>query len=321
MRNTFVNCLIEQARIDDRIIIISPDMGFTVFEKFIDEFPDRFYNVGVAEQNAIGVASGLALSGKMVYVYSIIPFITMRCFEQIRINIAYMNCNVRLVGVGAGLTYGAQGPTHHAIEDISIMRSLPNMTVCCPGDPIETRELINESFHYKGPIYFRLGKNGERNIHRENTKIKIGKAVTISEGDFLAIITTSNMLEQGKLITEKFFEYGKNITLISMPTIKPLDIEIITDLINQDIPIITLEEHSIIGGLGTAVAEVISESNKKIKFKRIGLPDEYSRYIGNQFYLREKYNLNDISSQLIQKIMEDSYDQNKILSCFTNVKR
>ena len=120
MRNAFVDCLMQQAKIDDRIFVITPDMGFSVFEKFRAEFPDRFLNVGIAEQNAVGLAAGLALSGKVVYVYSIIPFITMRCFEQVRIDVAYMNTNVRLIGVGAGLTYGSAGPTHHAIEDIAI---------------------------------------------------------------------------------------------------------------------------------------------------------------------------------------------------------
>ena len=135
MRNTFIHTLIEEAKKDERIFLITPDMGYSVLESFRDLFPDRFLNVGIAEQNAVGVATGLALSGKIVYVYSIIPFVTMRCFEQVRVDVAYMNTNVRLVGVGAGLSYGPAGATHHSIEDIAIMRALPNMTVCCPGIP------------------------------------------------------------------------------------------------------------------------------------------------------------------------------------------
>lgn len=141
MRTTFVKTLTNLARKDDRIFLITPDMGYSVLETFREEFPDRFLNSGIAEQNTIGIAAGLAETGKIVYVYSIIPFVTMRCFEQVRIDLAYNNTNVKLVGVGAGLTYGSLGVSHHAIEDIAIMRALPNMTVLCPGDPIETEQL------------------------------------------------------------------------------------------------------------------------------------------------------------------------------------
>jgi transketolase len=292
MRKTFVNCLIEQARIDDRIFVITPDLGFSVLEQFAQEFPDRFLNVGIAEQNAIGVAAGLALSGKCVYVYSIIPFVTMRCFEQVRVDVAYMNTNVKLVGVGAGLSYGPAGATHHAIEDIAIMRALPNMTVCCPGDPVEVKGLMQQSFEYKGPMYLRLGKNGEPNIHPEDTKVEIGKAIRVTEGQDLALITTSNMLEQGKKLADQWAEQGKNITLLSVPTIKPFDRESVESLIQSGMPIITLEEHNIIGGLGSAVAEVIAESGKAVSFKRIGIPDVYSHYVGSQSFLREKFGLN-----------------------------
>lgn len=289
MRTTFINCLIEQARMDDRIFVLTPDMGFSLLEPFAAEFPDRFLNVGIAEQNAIGVAAGLALSGKLVYVYSIIPFVTMRCFEQVRIDVAYMKTNVRLVGVGAGLSYGPAGATHHAIEDIAIMRALPNMTICCPGDPVEVRELVNRSFEHSGPMYLRLGKSGEPTIHPESIHINIGQAIRVTLGDDLALITTSNMLEQGKKWIDEWSSEGRYVSLISMPTIKPLDTAIILQLLETGIPIITLEEHNVIGGLGSAVAEVIAESGKGISFSRIGIPDVYSHYVGSQQFLREKF--------------------------------
>lgn len=294
MRNTFVDCLMEKARKDDRIFLITPDMGYSVLEGFREEFPDRFLNTGIAEQNTIGVAAGLALSGKVVYVYSIIPFITMRCFEQVRVDVAYIRTNVRLVGVGAGLTYGPAGATHHAIEDIAIMRALPNMTVCCPGDPIEVKAIINQSFDYDGPMYIRLGKSGEPTVHKKNTDIMIGKAVTIVKGHDLALITTSNMLHQGKMLVEDWKKKDVNIRLISMPTIKPLDTEAIICLIQEKIPIVTLEEHNIIGGLGSAIAEVIADSGYPVKFKRIGIRDVYSHHVGSQEYLRHLYHLNEI---------------------------
>ncbi|MFF2154414.1 transketolase family protein [Paenibacillus chitinolyticus] len=299
MRDTIVNCLIERARIDKSIYLITSDMGYGVLDPFKDEFPDRYLNVGIAEQNSIGVASGLALSGKNVYVYSIIPFVIMRCFEQVRIDIAYMNTNVKLIGVGAGLSYGAAGATHHAIEDIALMRSLPNMTVCCPGDPLEAKALIEESFRYKGPMYFRLGNNGEPLVHHKSVEIQIGKATEIKSGHDLALITTSNMLAQAKEWVDKLEKMGKSVTLTSFHTIKPLDKEYIRELINRKIPIYTLEEHNIYGGLGTAVAEIIAEHGEKVSFKRIALPDEYSHYVGNQNYLRGKFNILEIPDYII----------------------
>ncbi|MDB5053045.1 MAG: Transketolase central region [Bacilli bacterium] len=288
MRNTFIQTLVEEAKSNENIYVITPDMGFSVLEKFSELFPNRLLNVGIAEQNAVGVAAGLALSGKIVYVYSIIPFVTMRCFEQVRVDVAYMNTNVRLVGVGAGLSYGPAGATHHSIEDIAIMRNLPNMTVCCPGDPIEVREIVRQSIAYKGPMYIRLGKNGEPNIHNEDQLIEIGQAVKVTDGDDLIIITTSNMLEEGKNIAEVLQATGKSAMLISMHTIKPFDRTRVLALIKMGIPIVTLEEHSIIGGLGSAVAEVIAESGQAVHFKRIGIKDIFCHEVGSQQYLRKK---------------------------------
>jgi len=160
MRTAFINTLTEIARKDERIFLLTADMGYSVFEKFRKEFPDRFLNTGIAEQNTVGVAAGLAISGRIVYAYSIIPFITMRCFEQVRLDLAYNETNVKLVGVGGGFAYGSLGASHHATEDIAIMKSLPNMTVLCPGDPIETEELVKQSYQMDGPMYIRLGRNG-----------------------------------------------------------------------------------------------------------------------------------------------------------------
>lgn len=288
MRTTFIRCLLAQARIDNRIFLITPDLGFSVLEPFAEEFPDRFLNVGIAEQNAVGVAAGLALSGKIVYVYSIIPFVTMRCFEQVRIDVAYMNTAVRLVGVGAGLSYGAAGATHHAIEDIAIMRALPNMTVCCPGDPIEVREIINNSFTYRGPMYIRLGKNGEAAVHPESLQLAVGQAIEVTKGNDLALITTSNMLQLGKTWVDEWQGQGKSATLISMPTVKPIDAQTILNLIEKKTPIITLEEHNIMGGLGSAVAEIIAESGRRVPFRRIGIRDVYCHSVGSQQFLRRQ---------------------------------
>ena len=291
MRTTFINTLKELARKDDRIFLLTADMGYSVLESFRDEFPDRFLNTGIAEQNTIGVASGLAMSGKIVYVYSIIPFVTMRCFEQIRLDLAYNNTNVKLIGVGAGFTYGSFGASHHAIEDIAIMRSIPNMTVLCPGDPIETEQLVLRSYETYGPMYIRLGKNGEPKIHPDGTIIQIGKAVHVTRGDDLILITTSNTLETAKKWVDEWKQEGVKVNLVSMPTIKPFDKTTTLELINRDIQIITLEEHNIIGGLGSAVSEIIAESGKKVIFRRIGIPDTFSHYIGSHKFQKEKFSL------------------------------
>ena len=291
MRTTFVKTLIELARKDDNIFLLTPDMGYSVLEPFRDEFPERFLNTGIAEQNTIGVAAGLALTGKIVYVYSIIPFVTMRCYEQVRLDLAYNNTNVKLIGIGAGLTYGSLGPSHHAVEDIAIMRSIPNMTVLCPGDPIEVAELVKASYATFGPTYIRLGKNGEPRIHPEGTKIEIGKAITIVDGNDFALITTSNMLETGKKWVDEWKQDGVSVSLISMPSIKPFDSDTVIQLIEKEMPILVVEEHNVIGGLGTAVSEVIAKVGKPVKFKQIGINDEFSHVVGEHSFQREKFML------------------------------
>lgn len=289
MRKTFINTLIDLARKDKDIVLITPDMGFSVLEPFFDEFPERAINCGIAEQNAVSIASGLALMGKKPYVYTIIPFLTGRAYEQVRLEVAYMNTNVKLIGIGAGFTYGAAGATHHAIEDISLMRTLPNMTVCCPGDNNEAEQIIRETVKNNKPMYIRIGRHN-RGIFDNNT-IEIGKASIIEKGEDIAIISTSNMLPDAYDYCQKLKSEGRKPYLISMHTIKPLDKECLLSLINKGVEIQTMEEHSVIGGLGSAVAEVIAESGKGIKFKRIGIPDEFSHFIGSQKYIKKQFGL------------------------------
>ena len=289
MRKTFINTLIDLARKDKDIVLITPDMGFSVLEPFFDEFPERAINCGIAEQNAVSIASGLAIMGKKPYVYTIIPFLTGRAYEQVRLEVAYMNTNVKLIGIGAGFTYGAAGATHHAIEDISLMRTLPNMTVCCPGDNNEAEQVIRKTINSDKPMYIRIGRHN-RGLFDNNT-IEIGKASIIETGEDIAIISTSNMLPDAYDYCQKLKTEGRKPYLISMHTIKPLDKDIILELVNKGVEIQTMEEHSVIGGLGSAVAEVIAESGKGIKFKRIGVPDEFSHFIGSQKYIKKQFGL------------------------------
>ncbi|MEG2291507.1 MAG: transketolase C-terminal domain-containing protein [Clostridium sp.] len=297
MRSTFINKLTEMARDDKEIYLITGDLGFSVFENFQEEFPERFINVGIAESTMIGIAAGLALNGKKVYCYSIIPFLTMRCFEQIRVDLCYQNLNVNLVGVGGGLSYGPQGATHHSIEDISIMRSLPNMKVICPGDPFETECAVEQVLRIEGPTFIRLNKNNEPILHKnKNIEFKIGKAIEIFEGNEISIITTGNMLEQSIKIAEKLKKDNYSVKLISMHTIKPIDRDIIKECIEKTNYIFIIEEHSIIGGLASAISEVITENiSKPIVFKSFGIPDTYANTSGSREYFRKQYNIDEDS--------------------------
>ena len=304
MRMTFIDTLHDLAKNDDRIFLLTADVGFSVFERFMEDFPDRYLNVGVAEANMIGVAAGLAMSDKIVYAYTMAHFLTFRCYEQIRLDLCYQNTNVKLIGSGGGLTYGSAGTTHHSIEDISIMRSLPNMCVICPGDPIETKYAIEASLKHEGPVYIRLGKN-DPNVHEGNSiNFQIGKGITLKRGNDLNILATGNMLESAKLAADRLEKEGINASVISMHTIKPLDVDLIEELAYSGEPMFTIEEHSIIGGLGSAVSEVLAELDCEVPFKRIGLPDEYSHIVGSQQYLRKKFGI-DVDN--IYKVIKESY--------------
>ena len=290
MRKVFVDTLIKLARNDKDIVLITSDMGFSVLEPFFKEFPSRAINCGIAEQNAVSIASGLALLGKKPYVYTIIPFLVERAFEQVKLDVAYMNTNVKLIGIGAGFTYGSAGVTHFALEDIALMRVLPNMTICCPGDNNEAEQIIEQAANYIGPVYIRLGRHNKGIF--DNNKISIGKASVIETGNDIAIISTSNMLPNAYGLYQQKKSKGESPYLISMHTVKPLDKEIILHLISKGVKeIYTIEEHYIIGGLGAAVAEVIADNKLTVKLNRIGVHDEFSHYVGSQAYLQHKFGL------------------------------
>jgi len=302
MRTAFINTLTKLAKRNPDIFLLTGDLGYSVIEAFQKDFPRRFFNIGVAEANMAGIAAGLALSGKTVFMYSIVPFVTMRCFEQIRNDICIQNLKVRIIGAGGGLCYGSAGPTHHSIEDISIMRSLPNMTVICPGDPLEAELAIRSSENYPGPVYIRLGRSKEPAVHTGIKGFKIGKAILINGGRDVAIIATGNMLNTAAQVTRGLLRRGISVCLISMHTVKPIDKEIIRSVVLKAKAVFTIEEHSIIGGLGSAVSEVLAEEGKEVCFTRIGLPDAYPKEIGSQEYLRSKLGLsiNDVERRIIE---------------------
>jgi transketolase len=293
MRTAFIETLTQLAETDVRINLVVGDLGFGVVTDFAERFPNQFLNVGVAEQNMTGVATGMALCGKIVFTYSIGNFPTLRCLEQIRNDVCYHNANVKIVCVGGGLAYGAVGVTHHATEDIAILRALPNMKVVAPGDPLEAKLATSALAAFDGPAYLRLGRAGEPNVH-EGTSLdfQLGKAITVRDGRDITLIATGSLLYNTVEVADRLLARGIQARVLSMHTVKPLDAETVLAAARETSAVFTIEEHSIIGGMGSAVAEALIEAGSRPRyFKRIGLNDTFSSIVGDQDYLRAQYRL------------------------------
>jgi len=293
MRSTFVNTLTEMARKNDKIICVIGDTGFSVFENFEKEFKDRFVNVGIAEQNFVSFGAGLAAMGMKPYIYNVVSFMTLRSLEQIELDICYQNNPVVLVGVGGGHAYGSAGPTHHSYFDIAIMRMLPNMTVVCPADPIEMKEVMYASENYNKPLYIRIGRSVDPIIHQKPINFQIGKAIEMRKGKDAVLFATGTVVKDAVVACEELQKRGIQMSLYSMHTIKPLDVETVKKCIDEYPAIFTLEEHSQNGGLGSAVGDVILENEcvEKIKFKKIGFPDTFAPVTGSREYLNKLYGI------------------------------
>lgn len=303
MRNTFVSTLCEIADQDKDILLMTGDLGFGVLSKYWEQYPDRFINAGIAEQNMTSVAAGMALEGKKVFTYSIANFPTLRCLEQIRNDAAYHNANVKVVSIGAGFAYGGAGMSHHATEDLAIMRALPNVTVFSPGDSLETIEVTKAASKIEGTCYIRLGKGGEKNIHTKIDDFKIGKAIKIFEGKEICIFATGAILSEANTAAINLNNEGISTSLYSFPTIKPIDKKTIIDCAKNHKCIITVEEHNVIGGFGSAISEILSEITREHAFlRKVGLQDVYSSVVGSQEYLRKYYG---ICSEKIEEIAHE----------------
>lgn len=292
MRDTFVRTLIDIAKKDKDVVLVTGDLGFGVLKPYWEQLPDQFINAGIAEQDMTGFAAGLALEGKTVFTYSIGNFPTLRCIEQIRNDCAYHDANVKVVCVGGGFVYGSLGMSHHATEDIAMMRALPNVTVMAPGDLTEAAEATKAIYEQKGTCYLRLGRGGEQKIHEKIDNFRIGKAIKINDGEKIAVFSTGAIFDEAKGAVEMLKEDGLNPALYTFPTVKPIDKDVITECAKKYDMIVTVEEHNIIGGFGSAVAEVTAEmTDKKAKLVRIGLNDMYSCIVGTQKYLRNEYGM------------------------------
>lgn len=292
MRDTFVKRLSEHAAKDPRIMLITGDLGFGVLTDYWQKFPKQFLNAGVAEQNMTGMAAGMALEGMITFTYSIANFTTLRCLEQIRNDAAYHDANVKVVSVGGGFSYGAMGVSHHATEDLAIMRSLPSVTVVAPGDLWETAEATSALIAHPGTCYLRLDKTMTTNTARPGETFVLGKARRLREGNDITIITTGGILEEALKAASILAESGIEVRLVSIHTLKPIDSEEIVRAALETGGIVTLEEHTIHGGLGGAVAEALLDAGAMPKkFYRLGLRAGFSSIVGTQAYLRKRYEL------------------------------
>lgn len=292
MRDTFVKTLISLAKKDKNIELITGDLGFGVLKPFWEQCPDQFTNAGIAEQNMTTVAAGMALEGKTVFTYSIGNFPTLRCLEQIRNDCAYHNANVKIVCIGGGFVYGSLGMSHQATEDLATMRALPDVVVMAPGDLIEAEECTKAIAAYDGTCYLRLGRGGEKRIHKKIDDFQIGKAIKVKDGEKVAIFSTGAIFEEVQSAYDLLTKHGYHPAVYTFPTVKPIDKNVIQKCAFDYDLIVTCEEHNIVGGFGSSVAEVIAEMRlKKAYLLRIGLNDEYSVRVGNQKYLREQYGM------------------------------
>lgn len=302
MRNAFAQEITQLARENPRLVFLSGDIGNKLFDALKESAPDRFYNCGVAEQNMMGVAAGLAKSGLRPIAYTITPFVTTRCYEQIRVDVCYHNLPVLLVGVGSGLSYATLGPTHHSCEDIAFLRVLPHMTVLCPGDAMEVRAALRAALNHTGPVYLRLGKKGEPVVHASVPALTIGRALEISPGKDLCLLSTGNMLPLAVDVARQLHGLGLSARVASFPTVKPLDTAFLKEAFDRHPLVATLEEHSLLGGFGSAVAEWKADyPEAKAILLRFGTADEFLHVAGSQSYAREHFGLT--CDLLCQKII------------------
>lgn len=289
MRDAFIDELLLQARRDPNVFLVVGDLGYGVVDDFAHDLPDQFLNAGVAEQNMLGAAAGLASTGLKVFVYSIANFPTIRALEQIRNDVCYHGFDVTIVSVGAGVAYGTLGYTHHAVEDVSIMRVLPNLRVLSPGDPWEARSAVHESLQRPGPTYVRLGKNGEASLHTGRLP-SLSAPVILRQGTAITIAGTGAIVAECLKAADLLLEMGIDACVVSVPTVSPLDTEQLVQCA-QGSPLLTVEEHVLSGGFGAAVLENLNSRRLSLPLKRIGLSNELLSEVGSAEHLRSLHGL------------------------------
>lgn len=295
MRNDLLKLLIKKVAADKSVVFIVGDLGFGVVEPFMKQFPKQFLNAGVAEGNMVGVAAGMALEGYTPVCYTIGTFMSLRPLEQIRDDVCVRNLNVKFIGIGAGYGYSIYGPTHHSNDDIAVLRALPNMVILSPADPLELKGAFKAMFSHKGPVYIRLPRRSVEPIHAREPQFKLGESIIVKPGRDRFIFATGTMVTNALQATKRLDGQGKPTGVVSFPTIKPIDRNFIISIAKRAKLIVTLEPHSVIGGLGSAVAEVLAEVGTKARFKRFGYPDQFVHVAGSEQYLEKQFGLDPAS--------------------------
>jgi transketolase len=291
MRNAFAKQITELAQQDERVVVLAGDIGNRLFDNLKAKCPGRFFNCGVAEANMISMAAGMALSGLRPFCYTITPFITYRCMEQIRVDVCYHHAPVVLVGTGSGLSYASLGPTHHSCEEMGMLRLLPGLTILAPADAAEVRGAIKAALNHPNPIYMRIGKKGEPAIHKTDPNFIIGKAISMREGTDVCLLSTGTVLSVALEAAEKLAQNNISAKVVSFHTVKPLDQEMLGEAFGRFKLVATIEEHSILGGFGGSVAEWVVDTGAKARLLRFGTADEFLHITCEQEQAREHFGL------------------------------
>ena len=300
MRNAYIAAVHDLAGRDSRILALVADNGAIVFDRFRKDHPERFINFGIAEANMISVAAGLAACGKIPFAYTIAGFLTMRAYEQIRNDVCLQRMNVKLVGIGAGFAYSDLGPTHHTVEDLALMRILPGMTIFAPCDPQEARRVTFTAAQIDGPVYIRLATGGSPRVYDMEMPFEIGKAVSLHEGNDLSIVTTGHIVPEVLSAVRELDADGIQVRLLHYPTVKPFDEATLLDAADRTGLILTVEEHSVYGGLGGIVSEILAEHGSGAVCKRLGLWDRFPAGYGSYAWMKEHNGLS--SRQIISSV-------------------
>jgi len=292
VRNAFADEITKIGRDNSEVVLLSGDIGNKLFDKFKDNAEARFFNCGIAEANMMSVACGMALCGLRPVIYTITPFTTTRCFEQIRVGVSYHHAPVTIVGTGSGLSYAELGPTHHSLEDMALLRMLPGMTVLAPCDEVELRILLRQVFQQRGPVYMRIGKKGEPIIHKTPPRLQIGRAISVREGRDACIIVAGTVMPDAIKAAEILQDEGISVRVISNHTVKPLDLPMLKEVFAAYPLVAVVEEHSKMGGLGGSIAEWRAEQRGKLaEMVTFGANDSFMHRIGSQEYARTFYGI------------------------------
>lgn len=308
MRSTFVNVLDKLAEQDERVICVIGDTGFSVFENFEKKYKERFVNIGIAEQNFVSFGAGLAAMGMKPFIYNVVSFMVYRAYEQIEFDVSFQENPVVLVGVGGGHAYGPAGPSHHAYFDLTLMTALPNMTVLCPADPVEMEAAMYAAYKHDKPVYIRIGRSIDPVVHQTPINFQVGKGICMKDGKDAVLLATGTMLKDAVKAVERLKEEGLDVALYSMPTIKPMDKELVKECMEKYPYIFTVEEHSVNGGLGSAVGNIILDSGvaNHARLVKLGFPDMFAPVAGSREYLNGLYGIDEkgIAETIKKTILE-----------------